>query len=843
MRLLSILLTTTLAFSTATQAGVTFDHERIIREADSFLAKEPNPITRSSSERSAGGIHDFYSEGDYWWPNPEDPDGMYIQKDGQTNPGNFTDHRLAMRDLSRWVASLTAAYALTGKEIYADKAISHLRAWFLDDATRMNPSLLYAQAIKGKLTGRGVGIIDTIHLIEVVRSIQVLESKGIVSAADLAGLKHWFEQYLTWITTHPYGIGEGYRVNNHGSWWAAQVAAFASLVGRDDLLAQSRKRYKELLSHQMDEFGRFPEELRRTKPYSYSLFNLEGLAILAWYASTAQDNLWHYATENGDLRKAIDYMLPFIADKSSWPHPADVLHFDELPIRSAFLLLAGRAYANEDYLALWQELPDEHRSKEVDRNFPIRQLTLWDGSKAPAVPVNVVMIIVDDLNDWVGAMGGHPDTKTPNMDRLASQGTLFMNAHATAAICGPSRASVMTGLRPSTSGIYGQLSDKSIKKASPATEDVTFLTEYFAQNGYKTMGIGKIFHNGAPDGSLEEYGGRIKGFGPHPEDEFVWDSDRTNTDWGVFPEHDEDMIDYKSAMWAKDKLAETHDRPFFLTVGFVRPHAPWYAPQKWFDMHPPEQLTMPPYLEGDQDDIPAISRAIHEMPMMPTTEWALETGEWPNIVQGYLASISFVDHYIGEVLSALETSPYADNTIVVLWSDHGYHIGEKNRFAKHSLWEETSRVPLIIKSPDGAKGQVSTTAASLLDLYPTLLDLADLPANPGNEGSSLRAVIEGEEDNSRRVAITSYGHGNHAVRDERFRYVRFSDGTEELYDHLNDPDEWVNLAANSEYNEVKMLLSRRLPKTQAAFSKVHNGKATNDYFAELYEESGAPVRR
>jgi arylsulfatase A-like enzyme len=455
---------------------------------------------------------------------------------------------------------------------------------------------------------------------------------------------------------------------------------------------------------------------------------------------------------------------------------------------------------------------------------------------------NVVMIIVDDLNDWVGAMGGHPDTKTPNMDRLASQGTLFMNAHATAAICGPSRASVMTGLRPSTSGIYGQLSDKDIRNASPATENITFMTEYFAQHGYKTMGIGKIFHNGAPEGSIEEYGGRIKGFGPHPEDEFVWDSDRTNTDWGVFPERDEDMIDYKSAMWAKDKLAEGHDRPFFLAVGFIRPHAPWYAPQKWFDLHPPEQLSMPPYLKGDQDDIPAISRAIHEMPMMPTTEWAIESGEWPNIVQGYLASISFVDHYIGEVLKALDNSPYADNTIVVLWGDHGYHIGEKNRFAKHSLWEETSRVPLIISSPHGAKGQVTHTPASLLDLYPTLLDLANLPANAANEGASLKPVIEGSAEDSGRVAITSYGHGNHAIRGERYRYIRFSDGTEELYDHDSDPDEWKNLAGDSEYDEIRARLAQHLPRTEAPFSKVHNGRPTNEYFAELYETSGARGR-
>jgi arylsulfatase A-like enzyme len=465
--------------------------------------------------------------------------------------------------------------------------------------------------------------------------------------------------------------------------------------------------------------------------------------------------------------------------------------------------------------------------------------------KAPEPgPKNVVMIIVDDLNDWVGAMGGHPDTRTPNMDRLADQGTLFMNAHATAAICGPSRASVMTGLRPSTSGIYGQLSDKDIKKASPATENITFMSEYFAENGYKTMGIGKIFHNGAPEGSFEEYGGRIKGFGPHPENEFVWDSDRTNTDWGVYPERDEDMIDYKSAMWAKERLARDHDRPFFLTVGFVRPHVPWYAPQKWFDMHPPEQLTMPPYLKGDQDDVPQISRDLHEVPMMPTTEWAIETGEWPNIVQAVLASTSFVDHYIGEVLKALEDGPYADNTIVVLWGDHGYHIGEKNRFAKHSLWEETSRVPLIIRTPDGAKGQVTHTTVSLLDLYPTLLDLTGLPANPDNEGESLKAVLEGSSESSGHVAITSYGFGNHAIRDERYRYIYFVDGSEELYDHQEDPNEWVNLAGNSEYDEIKQRLAQHLPKHNAPLSPVQGGgRAVNEHFAKMYEEAGLKVRK
>lgn len=469
--------------------------------------------------------------------------------------------------------------------------------------------------------------------------------------------------------------------------------------------------------------------------------------------------------------------------------------------------------------------------------------SLLAGAAPEANRPNVLMIIVDDMNDWIGAMGGHPDTSTPNMDRLAAEGTLFMNAHATAAICGPSRASVMTGLLPSTTGIYSQLSDKDIKKASPATANITFLPKYFGEHGYKTMGIGKIFHNGAPDGAFEEYGGRIKGFGPHPPDEFVWDSDNTNTDWGVFPERDEDMIDYKSAAWAKERLAEEHDRPFFLAVGYIRPHAPWYAPQKWFDMHPPAQLTMPPYLEGDLDDVPQISRDLHEMPMMPTTEWAIETGEWPNIVQGYLASVSFVDHYIGEVLKALENSPYADNTIVVLWGDHGYHIGEKNRFAKHSLWEETSRVPLMIRAPGGVSGQVSNAAVSLLDLYPTLLDLAGLPPYRANEGDSLKPIVFGADDGAGRFALTAYGHANLAVRGERYRYVRYIDGSEELYDHQADPNEWNNLAENPEYAEIKERLAKQLPATIAPLTPVTSPTAPNPHFAEMFEKAGIEVKR
>lgn len=358
-----------------------FSKQAIIEEANDYLEKKPITVTATVCERSAGTPHDFYSEGDYWWPNPEDPGGPYIRKDGQTNPENFIAHRLAMRDLSRWVASLTAAYKITKDKKYADKALEHLKAWFINVDTKMNPNLLYGQAIKGRVTGRGIGIIDTIHFIEVAKSIQVLQQLGYLNRADYIPLKNWFNEFLTWLTTHPYGLDEKDHGNNHSTWWAAQVAAFADLAERPEIMEDCRRQYKKLLAVQMDENGGFPDELERTKPYNYTLFNLEGYTVLAEIASTKTDNLWNYQTANGTLKKAFDFMLPSIKDKSKWTYPKDVQHFNELPIQSASLLLAGIAYKDSDYKETWKTLSSKRKSIEIDRTYPIRQLSLWESNK------------------------------------------------------------------------------------------------------------------------------------------------------------------------------------------------------------------------------------------------------------------------------------------------------------------------------------------------------------------------------------------------------------------------------------------------------------------------------
>jgi hypothetical protein len=357
----------------------TLDRSRVIRAADRALREHPRTITATSSPRSAGGRHDFFSEADYWWPDPENPEGPYIQRDGMTNPGNFVEHRRAMVRLSLQVPVLAAAYRITADDRYARHAVRHLRAWFVDRATRMNPHLLYSQAIHGRVTGRGIGIIDTIHLVEVVRAMAALEPSRAFASADREVIRAWFGEYVTWMTTHQYGIDEREARNNHGTCWVMQVAEFARYVGRDDLIAFCRDRVKTvLIPNQIAADGSFPEELRRTKPYGYSLFNLDALATTCQILSTPSDNLWTFARPDGrSVRAAVAFLAPFIADKQRWPHKPDVMYHDEWPMRHPSLLFAGLAYGEDTYLDLWKRLPADSTVEEVVRNFFVRQPLLW----------------------------------------------------------------------------------------------------------------------------------------------------------------------------------------------------------------------------------------------------------------------------------------------------------------------------------------------------------------------------------------------------------------------------------------------------------------------------------
>jgi len=350
---------------------------RLLESANRDIKKNPEPITLFYSPRSEGTPNDYFSEGDYWWPNPADPEGPYIRRDGWSNPSNFNAHRVAMYQLSRIVSTLTVAYLLTGEERYALHALKHLNTWFVAPDTRMNPHLRYAQAIQGVASGRGIGIIDTIHLIEVARCVKLLEQYGFGEGYGIPTMKAWFASYADWLTTHSYGWDERNNGNNHSTWWVAQLAAFADVSGRDDLLQVARSEFKKNLDAQMDDRGAFPQELARTKPYNYSIFNLEGFATIAQIASTKSDDLWNYPGKNGSLRKAWEFMIPYLRHKQTWPFPPDLQYFDQLPVQTCGLLFAYQAYHRHAWLKTWKNLPSLRQSEEIDRVNPLRQPLLW----------------------------------------------------------------------------------------------------------------------------------------------------------------------------------------------------------------------------------------------------------------------------------------------------------------------------------------------------------------------------------------------------------------------------------------------------------------------------------
>ena len=361
-----------------TQVDTARERERVIQQANHALKGAPVTVTASRSSRSAGGPHDYFSEGDYWWPDPANPGGPYIQKDGMSNPDNFDDHRRALMRFSVEMPALVTAWTLTKDRRYALAAERHARAWFISPATRMNPALRYAQAIHGRVTGRGTGIIDTIHLVEVVRALERLEGAPGWSKDDAAATRRWFDDYLAWLTTDQYGKDERDTTNNHATCWVMQVAAFARYTGNAPVMQDCRTRYKTVLLDQMAADGSFPRELGRTKPYGYSLFNLEAMATICQLLSTPEDDLWTFERPDGrGMRKAMAYMVPYIRDKKTWPKPPDVMYDRYWPMRQASLLFAGVALEKPDYLQLWSSLPADSDVEEVVRNFFIRQPLLW----------------------------------------------------------------------------------------------------------------------------------------------------------------------------------------------------------------------------------------------------------------------------------------------------------------------------------------------------------------------------------------------------------------------------------------------------------------------------------
>lgn len=361
------------------EALAELERRRVLRAGRRYLGEAPKTIVSAPAPRSAGGRHDYYSEADYFWPDPQNPNGPYINRDGESNPANFNAHRELLIRLSIQVPALAAAWILTKRREFADHSAAHLRAWFITPATRMNPNLQYAQAVHGSNTGRSWGIIDTLHLAEVAQAATVLHRGGALPVNDWQDTRQWFSEYLSWLQTSEPGQKERDAKNNHGTCWIVQAAAFARLTGDTKVSEGCRERLRSIVfPTQIARDGSFPLELARTKPYGYSLFNLDALGIAVQILSVPSDDLWAYTLADGrQLKACFDFMKPYVTDKTKWPYRHDVQYFDDLPVRQPSLLFAGLAYRDDQYLKLWSRLDPDPTVAEVIRNHPIRQPLLW----------------------------------------------------------------------------------------------------------------------------------------------------------------------------------------------------------------------------------------------------------------------------------------------------------------------------------------------------------------------------------------------------------------------------------------------------------------------------------
>ncbi len=459
---------------------------------------------------------------------------------------------------------------------------------------------------------------------------------------------------------------------------------------------------------------------------------------------------------------------------------------------------------------------------------------------------NVLFISIDDLNDWIGCMKGHPQAKTPNIDRLAKRGVLFTNAHCAAPACNPSRAAVFSGRMPQVTGIWNNKSGNIINKSK---SKVQFLTQAFSKAGYQTLGTGKLFHSSAKK-VFDEYYSRGQRWSPFPKNAVGYTpeelpskgtdnprhvlkdsqgrtvvlplnrmpSDRRpkqksgeSFDWGPFDVPDSDFGDTQITDWAIQKLHDDFDRPFFMGVGYYRPHIPLWAPKRFFDRFQKTSGELPKVLK---DDLKDLSEVAIRWALEPVTAGShatvLKFKQWQAAVEAYLACTTYIDEEIGRLLKALDGSKYKDNTLIVLWSDHGWHLGEKQHWGKWTGWERSTKVPLIIvPSNDRAQefkgvGSECRQPVGLIDLYPSLMDLCGLKTKAALDGVSLKPLLKNPNLKTGRVVATLFDQGNVTLRSERWRYLRYADGSEELYDHRIDPHEWHNLNSKAEHRELLM---------------------------------------
>jgi arylsulfatase A-like enzyme len=435
---------------------------------------------------------------------------------------------------------------------------------------------------------------------------------------------------------------------------------------------------------------------------------------------------------------------------------------------------------------------------------------------APTERPNILLIVADDFNHWIGYTGRNAQTKTPNLDQLSARGVSFANHHAAVPVCNGSRASLMSGLRPTTTGVYGNGDDWRKVVAPEQT-----LISTFRKAGYLTLGSGKLYHRGYDRRSeWDEYFLEEGKLGPEPTGSKGVGGIR----FGAIDGDDADLSDHRIVDYGIRQLARKHDKPFLLTVGLHKPHMPWFVPKKYFDLHPLAEIQLPPQQENDLADIPAAGR--HFAGPEGDHHQIVKSGRWKEAIQAYLAAISYADAEIGRLLDALATSDYADNTLIIFCGDHGWSLGEKEHWRKFALWEEPTRTPLIWVVPGLTPvNQISHRPIDFMSLYPTLTDLAGIPTPAHVEGESIRPLLLDPAAEWKGHALSTWLQGNHSIRTESWRYTRYADGSEELYDEQRDPYEWVNLAEKPEFAPIKQELAKLLPTHNAAGLSEGDGRA------------------
>ncbi len=581
-------------------------------------------------------------------------------------------------------------------------------------------------------------------------------------------------------------------------------------------------------------------------------------------------SLWSAAIGESALKSEPVFGEIYPGDASSLGHPSRDIAYRW--IRDGdFKLIVPHAHDGAapwgDYLAgnaLYNVAADPDEKHNLASLEPDRVQTLrrkldawWTPGDEPQVPKpNVLFIAIDDLNDWVGCLGGHPQAKTPNIDRLAKRGVLFANAHCAAPLCNPSRAAVFSGRQPFETGVLSN-DESNIRKMRP---DLVLIPQHFKESGYRTFGTGKLLHEKSAglfdeeffpdlrwspfdakqvDYTDDELPGKATANPRHvtslkgndvvlplnrmPSDRAPGKRGGESFDWGPLDVDDADMGDGQIATWAAERLSRAHDQPFFVAVGFYRPHIPLFAPRKYFDLFNGIDVTLPPVKTDDLDDLSEVARRrALEAETAGAHATVVRFNQWQSAVKSYLACIAFVDAQVGRLLDALDAGPNARTTHIVLWGDHGWHLGEKQHWGKWTGWQRSTHVPLIVApARDAPAGRYRTGArcaepVGLIDLYPSLIDLCALPARDGLSGQSLVPLMREPGQPTNRAVLTTFDAGNYSVTASRWHYIRYADGSEELYDQETDPNEWTNLASSPEHAARKAGLARSLPKSDVS---------------------------